>query len=930
MFESIIDMMIKTFFRALLLLILLPIYSIGQTVSLFETMDASKGKQFELQADELDRVYIKFNDELFKSRNPFSLESIDFDLDGQQRSFVVTKRVEYYPGIYSVIAKEIDSGSLFIGTVQGSRFTAKIHDHRRSVTSHIRYDESIEEHYLTSLNIEAMDLLGCALDDHNMDEFHSEAVYQATSQNIYGNPTDSESLQKSTFSTRKTDAISSISSLNDKTTIDILYVYTDAAEEFAKSCKFNGYSVCESITTIEAYLAQATILSQSAFDNSDIAIELRPVYNYKVDYDETADEIGSGARLRRLTTSKTFNPSNWNAGGYMDEVHDIRDEVGADMVAGIFNLSDVGGIAWLLGSPSGYPELAFSLNRIQQILTGYTLAHELGHNLGNAHSRSQASNTAGLYGALFHYSVGYQWVTENEAFVSVMGYSEDKETLSGDTVRTQEAGVFSSPTVLWQGVEAGTLDPVYGPTDASRSNKEIKLTISEYRPTVIAPPAISLDQEAVTVSMNREDSFEVPLVVSNNGESNLMWRVAAEPVGLSKAPEATEKQFLRPSEPLQSYEGIQSSDNKTIFTEDFENFKSRLIGGYRARQGWRTQSLDNLFAIKTNNPSSGTQHFQVRASEDSTYWVQSPFFGPQLEGTFDVSFDISVTKDRETNGFNYVDLRFYDGINGGLAAGIAIDSDLEFQTFNRAESGGSIIYNNTGEFFISNTAENDSYRTVRIKLNTTSSRIEYYIDDMLVDESMYLNAEVIDVFYVTMNGALHPLGLVDIDNIQIRRPYMYDWFDINDVAGAIEPNQQGTINLSFNTIGVEAGVYQTKLQLINNTVTSSVVEIPITLSVSTAVSNEEILMPNSFSLAPAYPNPFNPVTTLSYTLPRASFVTMDVFDVLGRKIQTLVQERVAAGTHTIQLDASTWASGQYIIRLSAGNYVTSQQITLMK
>jgi hypothetical protein len=134
--------------------------------------------------------------------------------------------------------------------------------------------------------------------------------------------------------------------------------------EFAETCKFNGYSVCESITTIEAYLAQATILSQSAFDNSGIAIELRPVLNYKVDYDEMSDGIGSGERLRRITTSSTFNPSNWNAGGYMDDIHEIRDDVGADMVAGIFNLSDVGGIAWILGSPMGYPELAFSLNRI--------------------------------------------------------------------------------------------------------------------------------------------------------------------------------------------------------------------------------------------------------------------------------------------------------------------------------------------------------------------------------------------------------------------------------------------------------------------------------------------------------------------------------------------------------------------------------------
>ena len=914
------------------LLLLFPASLVGQNSVLFETIESQKVSKMELQADELDRTYIRFFDGLFKSVQPFASESIAFELEGDSREFTITKRAEYYPGVYSVIAKELHTGSLFIATVQGNRFTAKVHDHLSESTRHIRYDETIQEHYLTTLNVAALDILGCGLDDHSIDQYHSHAVQnQVASESMSKSGATQKSAQQISQqrTTQYVDAISSLSSLEDKTTIDILYVYTDAAQEFAESCKFNGYSVCESITTIDAYLAQATILSQSAFDNSDIAIELRPVYNYNVDYDETADEIGSGERLRRFTSSPTFNPSNWNAGGYMDDVHEIRDEVGADMVAGIFNLSDVGGIAWLLGSPMGYPELAFSLNRIQQILTGYTLAHELGHNMGNAHSRSQASNTAGLYGALFHYSVGYQWVTENEAFVSVMGYSEDKETLSGDTVRTQEAGVFSSPEVLWQGVAAGTLDPIYGPTDATKSNKEIKLTIADYRQTMVEAPVISVDQEAVTVSMNREDQFEVPLVISNTGASNLMWRVASEPVGLSKTVGSSDSPFYRPDIPVSSYKAVEQSDDRIVYSEDFEGFKSRLIGGYRAR-GWRTQSLDNLFAIKTNNPSSGENHFQVRASEDSTYWVQSPFFGPQMEGTFEVSLDLSVTKDRDTDGFNYVDLQFYDAVNGKRAAGVAVNSDLEFQTFHRSEQGGSTIYKNTGEFFVSNTADNDSYRTVRIKLNATTKRIEYYLDDVLVDESHYLSAKVMDLFYVTMNGASHPLGLVDIDNIEVRRPYLFDWLDIDDVAGAVDPGRQGTLNLSFNTVGVSAGVYQTKLQLINNS-QSSIVEIPVTLSVSTAVSNEEEpFRPSEFKLRPAYPNPFNPETTLSFELPEASVVTLEVYDVLGRRVQTLVNEPFAAGTHAVTLNATSLSSGLYMVRMQAGGVVATQQVSLIK
>ncbi|RCL68280.1 MAG: T9SS C-terminal target domain-containing protein [Rhodothermaeota bacterium MED-G64] len=909
----------------------LPVSLIGQNSPLFIALESQKITQTELQVDEIDRTYIRFYDGLFKSVQPFASELISFDLDGERREFTIMKRAEYYTGVFSVIAKELHTGSLFIATVQGNRFTAKIHDHRRDVTSHIRYNESIHEHYLTTLNVEALDILGCAIDDHNLREFHSETI--VTKSEVMTSDFDTESNSFKTVnnsSSHTIDAISAISSLEDKTTIDILYVYTDAAQEFAEFCQFNGYSVCESVNTIEAYLAQMTILTQSAFDNSGIAIELRPVFNYKVDYDETSDGIGSGERLRRFTSSPTFNPSNWNAGGYMNDVHEIRDDVGADMVAGIFDLSDVGGIAWLTGSVTGFPEIAFSLNRIQQLLTGYTLAHELGHNMGLGHSRSQASNTAGLYGGLFHYSVGYQWVTENEAFVTVMGYGEFKQTLSGDTVRTQDAAVFSSPDVTWQGVAAGTLEPIYGPTNATKSNKEIKLTISDYRPTMVDAPEIAVDQEAVTISMNREDRFDVPLTISNTGLSNLMWRVATKSIEPPLSVESSDIPSYSPNLSLSSYKGIEQSDDRIVFSEDFEGFKSRLIGGYRARQGWRTQSIDNMFAIKTNNPSSGEKHFQVRASEEPSYYVQSPFFGPQLEGTFEVSFDISITNDRDTDGFNRVDLQFYDAVNDTRAAGVAINNDLEFQTYHRSEHGGSTVIMKTGEYFEPNTSDNDSYRTVRIKLNATTARIEYYLDDILVNESHYLNAGVIDVFYVTMNGGLHPLGLVDIDNIQVRRPNLFEWLDIDDVAGAVDPGQQGTLNLSFNTIGVSAGVYQTKLQLINNS-QSSIVEIPVTLSVSTAVSNEEDpLRPSEFRLSPAYPNPFNPQTTLSFEIPEASVVSLEVFDILGRRVQTLTNEPFAAGTHAITLDATSLSSGLYMVRMQAGRFVATQHVTLIK
>jgi photosystem II stability/assembly factor-like uncharacterized protein len=75
--------------------------------------------------------------------------------------------------------------------------------------------------------------------------------------------------------------------------------------------------------------------------------------------------------------------------------------------------------------------------------------------------------------------------------------------------------------------------------------------------------------------------------------------------------------------------------------------------------------------------------------------------------------------------------------------------------------------------------------------------------------------------------------------------------------------------------------------------------------------------PGSFLLAQNYPNPFNPVTTITYELPGSSDVRLSVFDVLGREVSVLVDERMEAGAHVIRFDGSTFASGVYLYRLQA-------------
>ncbi len=99
-----------------------------------------------------------------------------------------------------------------------------------------------------------------------------------------------------------------------------------------------------------------------------------------------------------------------------------------------------------------------------------------------------------------------------------------------------------------------------------------------------------------------------------------------------------------------------------------------------------------------------------------------------------------------------------------------------------------------------------------------------------------------------------------------------------------------------------------------------------------SVSNESAIeLPQAVELQQNYPNPFNPSTTIAFGIPESGKVTLEVFDVLGRKVATLLNgDNKSAGRHSVQFDASSLSSGMYIYRLQAGNSVITNKLTLIK
>jgi tetratricopeptide (TPR) repeat protein len=93
---------------------------------------------------------------------------------------------------------------------------------------------------------------------------------------------------------------------------------------------------------------------------------------------------------------------------------------------------------------------------------------------------------------------------------------------------------------------------------------------------------------------------------------------------------------------------------------------------------------------------------------------------------------------------------------------------------------------------------------------------------------------------------------------------------------------------------------------------------------------KEQIIPKEYSLYQNYPNPFNPATTIKFDIPKDGLITLDIYDILGRRITTLVSEFRSAGSYEQVFNASSLASGVYVYKLQAGDYVNSKKMILIK
>ena len=151
-----------------------------------------------------------------------------------------------------------------------------------------------------------------------------------------------------------------------------------------------------------------------------------------------------------------------------------------------------------------------------------------------------------------------------------------------------------------------------------------------------------------------------------------------------------------------------------------------------------------------------------------------------------------------------------------------------------------------------------------------------------------------------------------------RKSGQSDWQTVGFVPGFGTSTEQHSYSFKDNQVG--AGSYSYRLKQVD-------------YDGSYQYSNEveaEITNPVGFNLAQNYPNPFNPSTTINFSIPVNEVVNLTVFNALGEQVTVLMNKELTAGHYTVNFNASGLASGIYILRMKAGNFVEMKKMNLLK
>jgi len=368
---------------------------------------------------------------------------------------------------------------------------------------------------------------------------------------------------------------------------------------------------------------------------------------------------------------------------------------------------------------------------------------------------------------------------------------------------------------------------------------------------------------------------------------------------------------------------------------------------YNARTLW-LGTTGKIFASYWPYPQNESMFY---STDNGSNWTQM-YFGNANDNVFSVA-------SKDNDNMVFIGTRFgvkrsinnssWESVNNGIPSNTFVydmDIDASGTYIAAGTSKGLYISSNNGNNWnaVSGISTGDTIYTVQFANSLTDAAGDNILFTgssagkvfQSSEGAQYLTAILVVTFFgkigdievVTNNvftnicAVLSPLQADNLigPGFTLSTNFGQNWNEINNGLPA-NPNLSCiTFRFSGNIVNYFAGLFDNSL----NGAKVYKMSVPIGIQ---PISNK---IPESFSLSQNYPNPFNPSTKIRFSITASSFVNLKVFDLLGRDVSVLVNEKLNAGTYETDWNANNISSGVYFYKLQTGDYIETKKMILVK
>ncbi len=292
-----------------------------------------------------------------------------------------------------------------------------------------------------------------------------------------------------------------------------------------------------------------------------------------------------------------------------------------------------------------------------------------------------------------------------------------------------------------------------------------------------------------------------------------------------------------------------------------------------------------------------------------------------------------------TNGWLSFTSTEHDYVHQGIPGGAAPNNLLAaFWDDLNPSSGGTIYYQAMGSRFIV------QYQAVQHYGGGSPETFQVILD---------MDGSIVYQYNTVSDGSGCSVGIENesgSDGLQLafNSPYLHSglavrlatadpltWVTVDPEVGSIAAGSNEVVTVHFDATGLAIGTYNALMTVFSNDPAFEAIDLPVTLVVDNGLSAVGAGLPDVLNLSGAVPNPFNPQTDIKFSLPRDAMVQLDLYDVSGRLVRSLISDNMAAGAHSVRWagrdDAGkSVASGTYFMRLVADGETSVKSMVLVR